>query len=471
MHYRLKRGAFLPRWRRPQLGPRQVLLAGFGGLLILMAIAGANTLSVLQNLRATNIDIRQQFLNRNSALERIRSGIYLSGTYARDYLLAPEQTGADSQRERLIAIERQTRAAMDGYARLVDSSEAATFADLRGEIAAYWKLLDFIMDWSSPEKRRAGYSYFYSDLIRRRAAMLAIADRISVMNERELNAGDQRIAQAFDRFRLSLGLTLIVTLAGGVLLASVSMLHILRLEREAQVRYDESVRAQAELKELSARLVSAQEEERKAIARELHDEVGQSLSALLVEVGHTMAMLPPDAGDMRRHLASIKSLAESSVQVIRNMSLLLRPSMLDDLGLTPALEWQAREVSKRTGLRVRVHADDAVDDLPDDYKTCIYRVVQEALHNCARHAHARSVEVDVHQRDGAILLTVVDDGVGFNSALVRGLGLLGMEERVTHLGGAFHVESEHMHGTKINVELPVTAAAQRVYATNSNSAG
>ncbi len=79
--------------------------------------------------------------------------------------------------------------------------------------------------------------------------------------------------------------------------------------------------------------------------------------------------------------------------------------------------------------------------------------------------------MDVHQRDGAILLTVVDDGVGFNSALVRGLGLLGMEERVTHLGGAFHVESEHMHGTKINVELPVTAAAQRVYATNSNSAG
>jgi signal transduction histidine kinase len=463
----------LPRNWRPQLGPRQVLLAGFGGLLVLMAIAGANALSVLGNLRTTNIEVRQQFLNRTSALERIRSGIYLSGTYARDYLLAPEQSGADAQRDRLLNIEKETRAAILDYEKLAETAQASAFADLRGEITAYWKLLDFILEWSSPEKRRAGYAYFYTDLIHRRTAMLDIADRISLMNERELNAGDQRIAAAFDRFQFSLALTMFITLGGGIFLAAISMFHILRLEREAQARYGESVRAQAQLKDLSARLVSAQEEERKAIARELHDEVGQSLSALLVEVGHTMTMLPPDAGDIRPHVASIKSLAESSVQVIRNMSLLLRPSMLDDLGLAPALEWQAREVSKRTGLRVRVHASESVDDVPDEYKTCIYRVVQEALHNCARHAHARSAEVEVYEDNGTIRLTVVDDGIGFNSALVRGLGLLGMEERVTHLGGVFHVESEPMRGTKIKVELPLTTAALEPasYAANSHSSG
>ena len=138
---------------------------------------------------------------------------------------------------------------------------------------------------------------------------------------------------------------------------------------------------------------------------------------------------------------SIKKLAEASVNIIRNMTLLLRPSMLDDFGLVPALEWQAREVSKRTGIRVQVSAADVAGELPDDLKTCIYRVVQEALHNCARHAQARSVRVVVRQEEPRIVLSVEDDGRGFDARRVRGLGLVGMEERVRHLGGAFHVRS------------------------------
>jgi signal transduction histidine kinase len=451
---------------------RQVLLIGFGGLLILMAVAGGDALSVLGRLRSTNAEIQRTFLLRNAALDRIRSGIYLSGTYARDYLLAVEQSGADRQRQRLRAIESDTRAAMDEYEKWIDRSEERAFNNLRGEITAYWKLLDYILDSSTAEKRRSGQAYFSDDLVHRRTAMLGIADQISDINARELNAADSRISREFGRFRFRLALTLVITLGGGLLLAALATFHLLGLEREARKRYDESVRAQAELKELSARLVSAQEEERKAIARELHDEVGQSLSALLVEIGNAMAVLPAGSDEIRSHIASIRTLAENSVHVIRNMSLLLRPSMLDDLGLVPALEWQAREVSKRTGLRVRIRASGAVDDLPDAYKTCIYRVVQEALHNCARHAHAHSAEVDVDERDGEIRLTIVDDGRGFNANHVRGLGLLGMEERITHLGGSFHVHSEEMKGTRILVELPfVSARTEHAYAADSNSTG
>src|SRR5205085_10374019 len=160
------------------------------------------------------------------------------------------------------------------------------------------------------------------------------------------------------------------------------------------------------LPELSARLLSAQEEERRSISRELHDEVGQSLSALLMEAGNAAARVSPDSTEVRRHVESIKRLAEASVQVIRNMSLLLRPSMLDDFGLVPALEWQAREMSKRTGLRVQVAAEESTDELPDELKTCIYRVVQEALHNCARHSQARTVKVVVRQEASKIILSV-----------------------------------------------------------------
>ncbi len=145
------------------------------------------------------------------------------------------------------------------------------------------------------------------------------------------------------------------------------------------------------------------------------------------------------------------------MQVIRNMALLLRPSMLDDFGLLPALEWQAREVSKRTGLRVQVSAEEAAEELPDELRTCIYRVVQEALHNCARHAQARTVKVTVAQEPTRIVLTVVDDGHGFDARRVRGLGLVGMEERVNHLGGAFAVKSAPGSGTRVEVELPLAS--------------
>lgn len=217
------------------------------------------------------------------------------------------------------------------------------------------------------------------------------------------------------------------------------------------------MQTQQELAELSARLVSAQEEERRNISRELHDEVGQSLSALLMEAGNAAANVPPNAMQVRQHVDSIKKLAEASVNIIRNMTLLLRPSMLDDFGLVPALEWQAREVSKRTGIRVQVAAADSAGELPDALRTCIYRVVQEALHNCARHAQARTVRVVVRQEDSRIVLTVEDDGRGFDARRVRGLGLVGMEERVRHLGGAFHISSNPGSGTKLNVELPLAS--------------
>ena len=142
--------------------------------------------------------------------------------------------------------------------------------------------------------------------------------------------------------------------------------------------------------------------------------------------------------------------------MVRNMALLLRPSMLDDLGLIPALKWQARECSKHTPMDVSVAADLDSDELPDEYKTCIYRVVQEALHNSARHSGAASVRIRVEQEPNRLLLNIQDDGHGFDAEHTKGLGLLGMQERVTRLGGRFRVQSQRGHGTNLSIELPFT---------------
>jgi signal transduction histidine kinase len=435
---------------------RAALLAGFGGLLILMAFAGFDAVSILRQIQNRNERIRNDFVDRNRTLEQIRSDLYLSGTYIRDYLLEPDAKIAEAHRASLEKTHRQMDAALENYEKFLPSQEAAAFFGLKQELRDYWRVLDPALRWNPEQRREHGYPFVRDEVFPRRMNMLAIADQIASLNEQQLNAGNQQVGSLFAQFRLRLGITLAITLGLGLVLAAFSMFRILRLEHEGGLRYTEIARAREELKELSARLVEAQENERRAISRELHDEVGQALSALLVELGNlSAALLDGPAQELRGHLDVIKKLAEDSVQVVRNMALLLRPSMLDDLGLVPALQWQAREVSKRTGMRVDVAADHVSDHLPEEHKTCVYRVVQEALHNCSKHASARVVRVTVEEERSKIRLTIQDDGQGFQPESERGMGLLGMEERVTHLGGTFQVDSARGQGTLLSVELPL----------------
>jgi len=150
----------------------------------------------------------------------------------------------------------------------------------------------------------------------------------------------------------------------------------------------------------------------------------------------------------------MKGVAERSVKSVRNLALLLRPSMLDDLGLTAALEWQGREVSRNSEMEVDVQCENVSDDLPDEYKVTIYRLVQEALNNAVRHSGARNARVCVGQNSHHIRVEVVDDGRGFNPERMRGMGILGMEERVKRLGGTLTIESKPKQGTTLKADLP-----------------
>jgi signal transduction histidine kinase len=442
---------------QPVAGGRRLLLAGFGGLLVLMLVAGADALLVLRQVRTSDSQVRDTFLRRSRALDQVRAGIYQSAIVMRDFLLAPNPEIAAAQVRNWTAIRQRTDTALAECAAVLDPAEAAPFRSLQAEVSVYWKLLTFISDIPGNDKRTRGAEYLSSELVRRRTAMLDLVENIDQISTRQLHSGDAALNVTFDQLRLRLIVMLGVTLGVGLMLAAFTIRRTLLLESELQKRYEEGARARQELQDLSARLLSAQEEERRTISRELHDEVGQSLSALLMEAGNAAASVPQDSAEVRRHVESIKKLAEASVNVIRNMTLLLRPSMLDDFGLVPALEWQAREISKRTGLRVQVAAEESAGELPDRHKTCIYRVVQEALNNCARHAHARSVRVVVWQEPRKILLSVEDDGRGFDSGRVRGLGLVGMAERVTHLGGEFDIQSRPGAGTRVAVELPLAS--------------
>lgn len=432
------------------------LIVGLGGLLAIMAVAGAGALRVLQNVRAKDEMIRRQFLSRNHVLNDIRSKVYLSGTLVRDYLLEPEPSRAESHRSRLEEIRREMDAALESYGRENDPEQVQQYMALRSELDGYWETLAPVFQWNTDQRGRLGYPFLRDQVFPRRQNMLGIADRIADLNEQQLTAGNAQVVELLSGFQDRLGVTLLAALLLGLGMAAFSIRQILKLEAREKARFEEVAGARAQLTDLSAKLVQAQETERRALSRELHDEVGQSLSAVLIELRNLSAGLGMrNAEQSRAQVEEIKSLVESTVRVVRNMALLLRPSMLDDLGLIPALRWQAREISKRTSMDVIVTAELTSDDLPDDYKTCIYRVVQEALHNCARHSNAGTVRVRVQQAGGRITLSIQDDGLGFDTAQMKGLGLLGIQERVNRLGGICRVHSSPGRGTVLSVELPV----------------
>lgn len=418
----------------------RLLLAGFGGLLALMSVAGVDALWILRQAKRSNAAMRRTFLVRSHSLDQIRSGIYVSGTLARDYVLAVDPSSVEQHRDKLREIQSSTETALSEYGRSLNVEEAAAFRSLSAEIHAYWRLVDLMLAPDREARRQRSASYFYNQLVVRREAMLDLADRVAQRNEREIAAGEETLDVTFDAFRLRLIVILALTLAGGLGLAVITARRLLR--------------SQKELEALSMRLVNAQEEERRSIARELHDEVGQSLTALAME-SSSAAALAKDSPEFRERMHSIQHLAESSMNTVRNLALLLRPSMLDDLGLVPALRWQAREVSKRTGMKVRVQAEELAEDLPDEFSTCIYRVVQEALNNSVRHAHARSVRIQVSGGSSDVRLAIEDDGDGFDTRNARGLGLMGMAERVRNAGGHLQVDSSPGHGTTLSVMLPL----------------
>ena len=449
---------------RPQM--RLLLSLGFGGLLALLTFTGFAALSILHELQVRNEAIRNDYVERAKLLEQLRSDIYLSGTYVRDLLMEEDRPKAEAYRGEFGRTRQRIASAIDKYRAIRQASEAAVFESFVKGTHEYFQALQPALAWDAEDRRIKGRPFMRDEVVRRRSTMMSLANDVGEVNRRQLQLGNAAVQGLFIHSREVLAVLFALTVAVGTVLAALSMGRMLSLEKQARRRYLEAEQSRTEAHELSARLVDAQEEERRRVSRELHDEIGQSLSALLLGLGNLNQTLSPHVdGAVREQIQIMRTLGEKSVGAVRNMSLLLRPSMLDDLGLVAALQWQAREVARATDMRVSVAAEELPEGLPaplaEELKTSIYRIVQEALHNCQRHSGAKRVRVQLQRTPEKMLLTVQDDGRGFRTE-ERGLGLLGMEERVNRLGGRFQLSSEEGDGTLVSVELPLHAVASIV---------
>lgn len=450
----------LPSKGRRRLGSRTALFAGFGALLVLMVILCVDALHTLAAFETNDTRIRQDFLYRERTLEQVRAGLYESSTIMRDYILLDRSERQDQQAllTQLESIRSDTTRVLRACIQSLPLDKRKPWEHLAVELENYWSKAGHTITSGPIEKAGSGNSVLHADILSQHAEILKIAKEVSGVNDAELTEAEGRISKVSAQFRHRLVMVATIALSFGLILATATIVYAGRLEKSVEEKYRESLEAQGELKKLSKRLVEAEERERRAISRELHDEVGQSLSAMLLEVESLTEMSNEDGG-FRHGLQNIKMLAENCVNEVRNMALLLRPSMLDDLGLIAALEWQAREVSRRTGMLVETVSENVSDALSDEHRTCVYRIVQEALNNSSRHAYARNVRVVVRQEPNRLSVSIDDDGKGFDPSRLRGLGLVGMNERVSQLGGELKVESDPARGTCLRVELPLPSSS------------
>ncbi|MEE9167897.1 MAG: PAS domain S-box protein [Candidatus Neomarinimicrobiota bacterium] len=226
---------------------------------------------------------------------------------------------------------------------------------------------------------------------------------------------------------------------------------------------EELERRRRDLRRLTIRLVTAQEEERKRVSMELHDEFGQALTAAQINLASIKTELPPGSpSDLLEKLEETSSLTDELPERSRELSLELRPTLLDDLGLAPTIRWYTDRFTKRLNVNVEVNVGDFEERLPGEIETVIYRVMQEAMTNISRHAEARNVRIDLKRKKSSVMMLVEDDGKGFVVQAVVDretpegrLGLIGMEERVGYLGGSLDIRSTPGKGTTIRVEMPM----------------
>jgi PAS domain S-box-containing protein len=217
----------------------------------------------------------------------------------------------------------------------------------------------------------------------------------------------------------------------------------------------------AAVRKLTEYLQNVREEERTHIAREIHDELGQQLTVLKMDVSWLNKKIPEPDDAIRQKMQELLMMLDETVRTVRRISSELRPSLLDDLGLTAALEWQLKEFEKRSGIKTNFEAPESEIRLPNNVKTAFFRIFQESLTNVARHSEAKSVLVSLGFREDKFVLSIIDDGKGFDRqkmAEKRTLGILGMQERTSMIGGSYNITGKPGKGTTVEVAISLDPA-------------
>ena len=428
------------------------------GLVSLLALIAGSMLTASRRAQEIYTQLDQLNTRRqevDTKLRRLRSDVNLSGIFVRDYLLDVARERDPEYRRQLAAFRATNLATVDELQNLAEL-HGDQMLSLQTKLDDYWQTFDPLFDWTPAEKILQSASFLRREVVPRREAVLAIAQEIEELNNANLAEQRAEVTRRQAVFRADLLRLLWRSLLLGLVVALTVVFRLRVLERRSEQQKTIAQDAERQMRQLSQRLVATQEDERKNLSRELHDHVAQVLTALRMELGRIERSKPPADVRLGAAVAECRRLVDQMVHTVRDLALGLRPSMLDDFGLQPALEWHVRDLTRRYGVDVELTAHGDFDALPERYRTCVYRAIQEALTNCIRHAEARTVKVNVTGCEDRLDVSVTDDGIGLEPTRRRdGLGLRGIEERVKNLHGTMAIHGATGEGTTLTIRLPL----------------
>lgn len=445
------------------------MLIGIGVTITLWLAAGADLVLRFERVTHEAGALTDSVLRAEQALESIRTSILLGAIDWRDALLDSGETAATASYLDRLEEHRATSAA--SLTVLRNSAEplatSGALEELTREVNDYWASILPIITFAPAQRPEDIRRLMRERVIPRRAIVERIVAQVQTLNRLQLQQQRSRALELYSlsrtRFVVTGSLALLLSVAVGAFVTG----YVGRLEQALRTQLAANAQNAADLHRLSGRLVRAQEDERRLIARELHDEVGQALSAVKLQLAVARRSTPADQAGA---IDEARRVADAALQSARQLSRLLHPPMLDDMGLVPALDAYLKSFGDRTGISTDlVHA--GMEERPGAAtEICLFRIVQEATTNIAKHASARSCRVYVQRLPSTVVLTVEDDGRGFVQTSERfgtdeGLGLLGMQERVADARGTFRIESTPGHGTRLSVEVPALAPAGAASAT------
>jgi PAS domain S-box-containing protein len=324
-----------------------------------------------------------------------------------------------------------------------------------------------ILTWNQGAERMYGYSA--EEIIGKSVSILIPPERPSELQEiiEHLKKGEvlrryetERMKKNGECFDVSVTLSPIRDASGQIVRGSAIGQDITRRKRaeaERQRLYEQVQAAEQQLRRLAGYLQTTQENERAYLAREVHDQLGQALTMLKMDLVWLTKRIPSEQSALREKATSMGTQIDQAVATVRRIATELRPGLLDHLGLVAAIEWQVQEFAQRTGIDYDLELEDIKPALEDGLATQLFRIVQEALTNIARHAQATQLKIGLTSEAQTVVLFIEDNGVGIQSSEIsdpQSLGLLGMRERAVAQGGEFHIGGQAGKGTRLEVRIP-----------------
>jgi signal transduction histidine kinase len=429
-----------------------VSVFGLGFMLLIMGLSGVASIQETRRIHQQILSVEDSYRHIENLVEGIRADTSGADILRRDRLLDSSGVGEDYARQ-LKGLRAKTGGDLEKLRGMRPQQESKVLDRLETALRDYWDAAAAEFQESPLKNKTASVRDQFASQSKK---IFAVTEELGKLNEENFEARRRELSHAVENLQNDIWETMLTALCLGAIIAGASVFRISSLEKESAEYQSATKQAEKRLRQLSQQLVSSQEQERKALSRELHDEIGQLLTALRMELGNVERSHAAAGGEADTHLDQAKKLAETTLKTTRDIAMGLRPAMLDLLGLGPALEWQTREYSRRYKTPIQLDVAGDLRDLPDPHRTYLYRIVQEGLTNCARHAHAKNIRVSLKDANGQLAVTVEDDGVGFDQhgGVSYGLGLLGITERVRELCGNIAIQSEPGKGTRLEVMLP-----------------